>query len=67
VQVAHDLLEGAVAEVGGDLAHGGPALEHVGREAVAQRTDTLLINLDWRGLPTGSTRSLARRFTWCGG
>lgn len=36
VEVAHDLLERAVAEVGGDLSHGGPAFEHVGGEGVAQ-------------------------------
>ena len=36
MEVAHDFLERAVAEIGGDLADRRAAFEHVGAEAVAQ-------------------------------
>ncbi len=36
MEVTHDFLEGAVAEVGGDLTDRGSAFEHVGAITVAQ-------------------------------
>ena len=39
MEVNHGGLEGGVAEVGGDLAHAGACLQHVGGVAVAQGVD----------------------------
>lgn len=36
VKIAHDFLEGAVAEVSGDLSDGSTAFQHVGAVTVAQ-------------------------------
>ena len=62
MEVAHDFLERAVTEVGGDLSNRSAAFEHVGAITVAQRINTLLINSIWRGSPTGSIHFLAVKF-----
>lgn len=64
MEVAHDLFEGAVSEVGRDLTHGGASFEHVGSEGMAQGIDTLLINSARRGSSTGFILSLAARSRW---
>ena len=43
MEIDHDRLEGAVPEVGGDLAHRSATLQHVGGVAVAQGVDTELL------------------------
>jgi len=43
VQIDHGRFEGGVAEVGGDLPHACPGLQHVRRVAVAQGVDADLL------------------------
>ena len=52
------LIEGSMAEVGGDVPDTDPIFEEVRGITMTQRIDTLLINSVLERSPTGFTRSL---------